>query len=192
MHLSQSILPSTVGIALVCAICYCPSAWAQGRRGGGIHPPKQSGRAPQPRPGKQANPGAKAGGPRQVEEFMRMSPEEREREISKLPPARQARLRERLQEYDRMTPAQKERLQRQWERLSQLSPERQQEVRQSVRDFTELPQERRQAMRRELARVQRLSPDERKDYFKSPEFTSQFSPEEQKIMKNMNEVLEPQ
>jgi len=198
VRLSLSILLALVVGVVLC----CPGPiWAQGRRGGGgnPHPPKQSAHPQQGNRGKQPNqgkgpgaPGPRAGGPRQIEEFMRMSPAEREREISKLPPERQERVRQRLQEYDRMPPAQKERLQRQWERLSELPPERQQQVRQSMRDFTQQPQERRQAMRRQLVQVQAMNPEERRAYFNSPEFKSQFSPDEQGIMKNMIEVLPPQ
>lgn len=116
-----------------------------------------------------------------------MPPAEREKELQRLPPERQEKIRQQLQRYDQMPQEQKERLQRLW----QLPPGRQQQVRQSMREFTEQPQERRQAMRRKLGQVQAMSPEERTAYFNSPEFKNQFSPGEQEIMKNMTDVLPP-
>ena len=182
---NSRVMAAVVAVAL----CSGSTVLAQ-RRGGGEprvpKPPKQQPH-PQGRPGGSPNMGKGPGGgngPRPVEEFMRMSPDEREKELQKLPPGRQEKLREQLQRYDQMPPEQKQRLQRLW----QFPPERQQQIRQSMRDFSQLPQDRRQAMRRQLQQVQGMSPEDRKAYFNSSEFKTQFSPEEQDMMKNLNAI----
>lgn len=118
---------------------------------------------------------------------MRMSPEEREKALQKLPADRQEKVRQQLQRYDQMPPERKAQLQRLW----QLPPDKQQKVRSSMRDFSELPQDRREAMRQQLRTMGTMSSDQRKDYLNSPEFKQQYSPDEREIMKNMSEILPP-
>ena len=181
-------------MAVVVAVVLCSAPALAQRRGGGNPRPHEPKQPPPPHP-QQAHPQPNAGrggpqvrGPRPVEEFIKLSPEEREKELQKLPPERQEKLRQQLQRYDQMPPAQKERLQRLWA----LPPERQQQVRQSIRDFSQQPLERRQAMRRQLNQMQSMTPEERSAYFNSPEFKSRFSPEEQEMMKNLREILPPE
>jgi len=152
---------------------------AQGHHAGeGAHASK----APANKPGK-----GNAAGPRPVEEFMRMSPADREKALERLPPERREKVRQQLQRYDQMPPERKAQLQRLW----QLPPDKQQKVRSSMRDFSELPQDRRRAMRQQLQNMGTMSPDERNGYLKSPEFKQQYSPDEQEIMRNMSEILPP-
>ena len=180
MRAFESIKMAAVVVAVLCSV---DSVWAQRRGGGQPRMPKQAPHQQQTREPKNA-----ASGPRPVEEFMQMSPAEREKELQKLPPERQEKLRQQLQRYDQASPEQKARLQRLWA----LPPAQRQQVRQSMTDFSQQPQDRKQAMRRQLNQVQAMSPDERTSYFNSPDFKSQYSPEEQDMMKNLSTILPPQ
>ncbi len=159
-------------------LCACSAVRAQGHHGEGVHASKP----PANKPGK-----SDAAGPRPIEEFMRMSPADREKALQKLPPERQEKIRQQLQRYDQMPPERKAQLQRLW----QLPPDKQQKVRSSMRDFSELPQDRRRTMRQQLQSLGTMSAEERGDYLKSPEFKQQYTPDEQEIMKNMSEILPP-
>ncbi|MGA2595836.1 MAG: DUF3106 domain-containing protein [Bryobacteraceae bacterium] len=169
-------------------LCACSGVEAQSRHPDEAHATKAPAKKP---PKSQAHPGNPAkgntAGPRPVEEFMRMSPADREKALERLPPERQEKVRQQLQRYDEMPPERKAQLQRLW----QLPPDKQQRVRSSMRDFSELPQDRRRAMRQQLQSMGTMSAEERSDYLKSPEFKQQYSPDEQEMMKNMSEILPP-
>lgn len=147
-----------------------PGAPQQGRQGGG---------------GRNEAKGPGGPGPRPVEEFMRMTPADREKEIQKLPPDRQEKVRQQLQRYDQLPPERKALLQRLWD----LPQGRRQQVRQSMQDFQTQPPERKRVMWQQLQKVHEMEPGEREAYFDSPEFKSQYSKDEQEIMKNMSEIL---
>ena len=168
MRLFRPILTATF------VLCVCSVSRGQGHHGGAHATTSE------------AHPG-KSGGSHPIEEFMRMSPEEREKALQKLPADRQEKVRQQLQRYDQMPPERKAQLQRLW----QLPPDKQQKVRSSMRDFSELPQDRREAMRQQLRTMGTMSSDQRKDYLNSPEFKQQYSPDEREIMKNMSEILPP-
>jgi len=114
-----------------------------------------------------------------------MTPADREKEIQKLPPDRQEKVRQQLQRYDQLPAERKALLQRLWD----LPQGRRQQVRQSMQDFQTQPPERKRVMWQQLQKVHEMEPGEREVYFDSPEFKSQYSKDEQEIMKNMSEIL---
>ncbi len=165
--------------ALLMAVVYSGgNGLAQGHRGGG-------GAKVERPPGAGAREGRSAEGPAPVEEFERMSPDQREKALQKLPPERQEKIRQQLQRYDQLSPGQKEQLQRLWA----LSPDRRQQVRKSIQDFSDLPQDRKRAVNAQFQQLESMAAKERKSYFNSPDFKSRFNSEEQKMIKNMAELL---
>lgn len=75
----------------------------------------------------------------QLERFQKMSPEDREKALKKLPPARRARVEQQLENLDRLTPQQRERRFRRLEAFQNLPPQRRQIVRQEIEDLRSLP-----------------------------------------------------
>src|SRR5438105_6592168 len=77
---------------------------AQGRRGMGMgrRPPTRTERPIKPPKAEQAPKAEKT----PLDEFQRMSPEERQKALEKLPPDRAEKLRKQLKEYSQLTPEQ--------------------------------------------------------------------------------------
>src|SRR5689334_9417404 len=74
----------------------------------------------------QTKPAPKLGNPGTViRQLMRMSPEERERALEKLPSQRQAEIRERLQQFDNLPKAERERRLQLSESFANLPPDKQ-------------------------------------------------------------------
>ena len=137
-------------------------------------PPKPS---PAPKPvaagkpggGGGGKPGAPGRGPQlnsaqELDRFSKMSPKEREKELSKLPPQRRAAFEQRLARYQ------------------QMSPEQQAKVRQRVEEMESLPKDRQNAVRQEIQRLQALPPAQRKQAVESEAFKQKFSPDEQRLV----------
>lgn len=103
----------------------------------------------------------------QINRLMNMTPEEREKFLSNLPPQRREALEQRLAKLDQMPPDQKAELNRRFQELQKLSPVR------------------RQAVRDELQTLRGLRPVERRARVNSPEFREQYSPEEIRLMRDV-------
>jgi hypothetical protein len=102
---------------------------------------------------KQANRMPKAIPSPQFQRFQQMSPEERERALSKLPPDRRARIEQQLRRYESLTPAQKDFVNRRLEMLRSLPPQRQAAVRQELQRLRGLhPAQRKSALNSEEER----------------------------------------
>src|SRR5581483_9169326 len=132
-----------------------------------------SAQRPAPRLG---NPGAV------VQQLMRMTPEQRERALEKLPPERQARIREQLQRFDSLPKAEQERRLRLAETFASLPPERQDLVRRQIRAFNELPEDRRRVVGPAFQRLRRMRESERQARMASPGFHNRFTPAEQQML----------
>ena len=167
-------------LALVSLLAPAPLA-AQGRRGMGM------GRRPPARPER-----AQKGPKTPVDEFLRMSPEEQQRALDRLPPDQRERLQKRLEAFKQLPPEQRSNLGEQYRRLSELPPERQEVVRNAFKRFGNQPPERRQAMRQELRQLSDLSPEERQARLDGPEFRGKFNQHEQQIIKDMSHLLPPE
>jgi len=119
------------------------------------------------------------------------TPEQRDRVIEKLPPARQEQLRKQLEWYDGLPKAQQKRIIESTERVAQLTPEREHEVIQSWRGLQQLPQDRKIAIRQAFNRIQGMTPERREAVFNSDQFKNRFSPEEQKIIRDLCDIVPP-
>src|SRR3984885_12006571 len=130
-----------------------------------------------PPPTRQAKPqaapkqGNKQGAPKQVpadelEKMLKMSPEEREKSLSKYPPAQRQNLENRLNNLDKLTPEQRA------QRLDQ------------ARRLESLPPARRQAVNQQIQGIRQLPPGPaRRAALHSPEFEKNFSPDEQQLIR---------
>jgi len=105
-----------------------------------------------------------------VERFLQMSPEDRERALSQLPPERRQDLEQRLN------------------RLQQLPPEQAQRLQNVYPAFMNLRPVRRQAVRQEIQELRQMKPAERKDRLNSD--TGNFSPEEMSILRQVTGIPE--
>ncbi len=103
---------------------------------------------------------------KELDRFTKMSPEAREKELSKLPPQRRAAFEQRLARYQRMTPEQQERFKEKLEIMRRL------------------PKERQNAVRQEIERLRSLPFAERKKALNGEEFKQNFSPDEQKLIRD--------
>ncbi len=91
----------------------------------------------------------------QLREFQKLTPEQREKELSKLPPKRRENMEKQLARFDAMTPVQRERAMHRLELMQTLTPDRRQAVNEAIKSLRErydgLPaRERRQALAKEL------------------------------------------
>ncbi|HUQ91772.1 MAG TPA: DUF3106 domain-containing protein [Bryobacteraceae bacterium] len=124
-----------------------------------------------------------------LERFSRMSPEQRERALSRLPYERRRQIERNLEIYNELPVEQKRRLQTQYENFQQLPPERQQAARQVFRRMRDLPPERRQEIRREVIRMGRMPEPRRRAYVISDEFRNHYSPDERRMIDELSGIL---
>jgi hypothetical protein len=124
-----------------------------------------------------------------IDRWNQMSPEERERELAKLPPWRARIIRERIRRYNQLPPAEKQALRERYQRFSQLPPEQQALVRRRLQEFRQLPLARRPVVRREVELLRALPEAERRARLNSEEFRTRFSPQEQEIVRDITEIF---
>lgn len=148
----------------------------------GSAPPPAGNERPAPRLG---NPGDI------VQRLLQMTPEERERFLQKLPPERQARIRQRLAAFESLPKAEQERRLKLAQMFASLSPETQSLVRRRIREFNQLPPNRRRPVGAAFQRLRRLRRELREARLTSPQFQARFTPEEQQIIADLSEYLPP-
>ncbi len=124
-----------------------------------------------------------------IDRWNQMSPEERERQLAKLPPERARQIRERIRRYNQLPPREKQALREGYERFAQLPPATQEIVRHSMRDFRQLPLNRRPLVRREITQLRAMPEAQRSARMNGEEFRSQFSPREQQIIRDITEYF---
>lgn len=124
-----------------------------------------------------------------IDRWNRMSPEERERELAKLPPARARMIRQRIKRYNQMNPEEQQALRERYQMFSQLPPEKRQVVRQRVRELQSLPGPRQRAIHGEVMQLRTFPDAERQARLNSDEFHNQFSPQEQQIIRDLSTYL---
>jgi hypothetical protein len=124
-----------------------------------------------------------------IDRWNRMSPEERERELAKLPPARARQIRQRIRRYNQMHPEEQQALRERYQTFSQLPPDKQQIVRERLREFRQLPVARRPVVHREVERLRLLPEAQRQAAMNGYEFRGRFSPQEQQIIRALTTYL---
>jgi len=126
-----------------------------------------------------------------IDEFLRMSPEDRRKALDQLPPAKRRRLEERIQRFNQLPAPEQQNLRGMYDRLNELPAERQTAVRGSLREFAAQPADRKKAMRQALRSMASLPEAEREARMSSPEICSRFSQQEQGILRSMSQLLPP-
>lgn len=172
-------------VMLAACVSFPSSAWAQGRRGGGMSRPRPLNSQTQGKLGHRTD-------RTPIEEFETMSPEQQQKALNRLPPEQRQRLQERLQRFNQLPPERQRALSNLYNRLHQLPPERQDAVRKSIHNFSKQPPERQQAIREQLRSLAGMSPEQRQAEASSPEFQKRFNKKEQEIVRDMSEVLPQQ
>jgi hypothetical protein len=124
-----------------------------------------------------------------IDRWNRMPPEERERELAKLPPARARLIRQRIARYNQMRPEEQKALRDRYETFSHLPPDRQQIVRDRLREFHQLPKARQPLVHREVERLRLMPEGRRQARMNGDEFRGQFSPQEQQIIRDLTIYL---
>jgi hypothetical protein len=117
-----------------------------------------------------------------IERLNRMTPEEREQALKRLPPERRERVERRLENFNALPPNVKERLREQYLEFQKLPPERQNAIRRSFRRLNELDDDRKPVVRREVIRLRRLTPEERTSAMDSEQFRSRFNESERQLL----------
>jgi len=117
-----------------------------------------------------------------VTRLFRMTPEQREQALEKLPPQQQENFRKVLEWFDELPKEQQAIQIRRIERFDQFSPEKKAEVKQLVKAASQLPPPRQAAVRQALFRLQQMSDQERENTLRRPQFQARFSPEELRIV----------
>jgi hypothetical protein len=120
-----------------------------------------------------------------LEQFYKMPPAERERELAKLPADKREKIQQQLERYDRLTPEQKQQV----DRFNQLPPDVQNAFRKAYQRLQKQAPGRQDVMREELNRLRAMTPAERASRLKSSEFASQFNKNERQILGDLAAVF---
>jgi uncharacterized protein DUF3106 len=127
--------------------------------------------------------GAKMANPdNPLDRLLKMTPEQRELAIEKLPPQQQVNIRKRLANFDSKPQAEKDRELQKLNELWSLPPDKHVLVAQQVNAFNALSPERRVAVRQAYANLSQMTPDQRAERLARPQFKSRFTPEELQIL----------
>jgi len=136
-------------------------------------------KAPAKAAGRLVNPGNVA------TRLFRMTPEERDRALEKLPPNVQENARKTLAWFDGLPKEQQANQLRRLEHFAELPPEKKAAVRQMVTAANQLPPPRRVAVGQALLRLQGMTDAEREATLSRPAFQNRFSPEEFRIISGL-------
>lgn len=120
-----------------------------------------------------------------IDEFERMSPEEQQQALARLPADQRKRVEDQLRKFNQLPPEQRQALNNLYSRLHQL-PERQQEsVHKAIDRFSKLPMERQQVVREQLRSFAALPGQDRAAHLRSQAFKQGLSRKEQGIVRDM-------
>ena len=166
-----------VALPVIASVLFCqPAVFARRPPGAGL------GRGV--RPGTRV-PAAKT----PIDDFERMSPEQQQRVLERLPPGQRQKLQERLQRFNQLPPEQQRTLRNLYNRLHQLPVNQQESVRKGIDRFSKQTPDRQQAVRDELRAMAAIPEHDRKARMASPEFRNRFNRREQGIVKDMLPLL---
>lgn len=126
-----------------------------------------------------------------LDRFERMTPEQRQRFLARLPADRKQQFETRLARYRRMTPQQRQQVRRQYEMFQDLPKERQDALRRTFRELNELPDNRRRLLRSEYLKLRDLPEPDRRARLASDEFRGRYSASEQQLLGDLARLLPP-
>jgi len=126
-----------------------------------------------------------------VDKWNRMSPEERQKALAKLPPDRRQKIEEALNQYKNLTPEQRRQLRSRYEMFNQLPPEKQNQARGLFRQFGQMPPGRQNLLRSEFENLRSMPETDRRARLNSDEFRNKYSSDEQRFLGNLSGLLSP-
>ena len=146
------------------------------------------GHAP-PKAAAPGNPGAGKNRRTIVDRWNRMSPEERQKLLAKLPPDRRQKIEEQLNQYKNLTPEQRRDMRSRLQMFNQLPPEKQTQARRVWAQYGRLPQDRQPLLRNEFENLRSMPEAERNARVNSDEFRSKYNAGEQSILRDFSGLL---
>ena len=123
-----------------------------------------------------------------LRKLLKMTPDQRNKALGALKPARRTQIEQRLNDYQKMPPEQLARALDRLNRMQSLSPQKQQQVRQATAQFNALPQPRHALVNRQLNQMRPLADADRRAVMNSEEFRSKFTPAEQQMIEDLSLV----
>jgi hypothetical protein len=124
-----------------------------------------------------------------IDEFERMSPEEQQQALARLPAAQRQRIEQRLREFNQLPAEQRQRLRNLYSRLHQLPARQQESVRKAIDRFSKQSPDRQEAIRDQLRSLAALPRQERAARLTSDDFRRDLSRKEQGIVRDMLPLL---
>jgi hypothetical protein len=118
----------------------------------------------------------------QVQRFLRLSPQEREIAIDKMPVGVQESIRKRLAAFDSLSPEERERQLKLYDAVSKLPKDKQDLVNRRIGEFQQLGPDRKLGIRRAYQLLSGKPEAARQAIIDSPEFKERFTPTEQQIV----------
>jgi hypothetical protein len=106
--------------------------------------------------------------------------------FQRMPPERQAQLRDNLERFANMTPEQQALMRDRFEIFNSMPLENREHVREIFPLWKKSPEDRRQAMREELRGLREMSPADREKRLADPEFQKNYSAREQLLLKELS------
>ena len=118
--------------------------------------------------------------------LFRMTPEEREHALEKLPnELARERARKELEWFDSLPKEAQDIQLRRLDHFAQLTPEKRAEVRGLMAEINALPPQRAGAVRQALYQLQQMTDQQRENRMQSPAFQARFSPEELRVIRGL-------
>jgi hypothetical protein len=118
----------------------------------------------------------------QVIRFLRLTPEERQIAIDKMPIANQEPIRKKMAEFDALPAEERERQLKLWDGVTKLPKDKQDLVNQRLREVWQLPPDRRLGIRVAYQLLSAKTEEERRVMIDSQAFKDRFTPAEQQII----------
>ena len=124
-----------------------------------------------------------------VEKLSRMTPAQRQRALSKLPPERRDKIEKELDDYNHLSQRERQQLFDRYRNFQELPPQKQEAMRRAFRRLGAVPEDRRVILREEVQRMAGLPDADRRARFNSDEFRNKYSPQEQQLLREFNGAL---
>jgi len=139
-------------------------------------------------PPKQVEPPEAPASPQYLDKLLKLTPEQRKKALSALPPARRANIERKLNDYQKLSPEQRAKDLDRFQRMHNLPPQKMAQVRASLKRYTELPPDRHRLVYNQIEKMKPLSAPDRRALMNSEEFRNKFTPSEQQMLEDISLV----
>ena len=165
-------------------VAFVGSAWAEDNVGPrmGLKGGRPGGRIGMPGIGMKKGPPPS---PAMLDRWRRLSADERQQMVDRLPPERREMFRRRMDLWENMKPAERKGVSDRFDRFRDLPPEQQTTARRAFRQFSQLPPERRHELRLEMNALRKLTEEERAARLNSEEFRALFDARERSLVQDL-------